>query len=1295
MGKEAMRIIIKERGWLRWVSVLAVVSAVGFFISQAAEWDNINLAKAENVEEALVGWWSFDEGEGEIAKDKSSSGNAGSVHGAQWAKGVSGSCLNFDGRDDYVDCGNNPSFYPVNITVEMWVKPSGGQESAIIAGYLPNYKGYMLFNHRFSVYDGTEKQADASYSLEPQEWAYIVGTFDGNTVKVYKNGRLESSAQQTKLLLSGANVTIGKASHYDGAYFHGLIDEVKIYNRALSNAEIQKMWEQISHNLPASSRKQENIPVSPATILEPQEGVSVALADHGFYNYEHYSHAILSSPAQQIKKIIDLSGIPEKVWSKTESIQVNVCMYTEDPAGKGLNENFAITVNGHKNTFSTNGLVSDTTGRIGGAGWFDLQHPIGWFNFSIPREQLIKGKNEIAISNSSGTINVGIDIFEPKGCSFISYDGGNTWRSAPLNRYGFSGELMVRLTLFSNKTLVGKTRFSQDDIPEMPVVNLNLPVKALSPPADTKARLVQEEKQDVFENGWMRLKINYDNGFILKELVHKPMGVNALRENDGVSLFLTEVAGEKVYSRDYTLKDKKVLTSGPDQNKVIYYLQNSASGVSVEFQVEMDRTQELKLKMTVWNNGPEQLIKVAYPMIYGIGWSPDFKDDYYLYPYKTGAILTHPISFLSAYGGHTTYLQQMASYSPKAGGGLYLRTNDSAGLYKILHFEKTDEDGREPTFRFQPVVVEMQNGRSREDLLILDPLPKSPGTNMSFSYSGMNLKTNEKWDLPEAVLGVMNGDWRAAMESYREWYETWSHKQHFPNKLTNVFNHEGISSIYHFHNKDGYNTDIRKPGHHLMGHVRPTYWSENTPDMLEHVCWDGAEVVTPEHQKEMESIAQKYGKEYKIWRDAVIDGIHYSWDFTMGDYGLTGYNEMWGGLPAFKKYLAEMKEKGFVVTLYINKAHAGLNSIIGKKYGPQWGVMWPEGNYYWPYWMWEMCNDNPLWRQYLADTCKRLIKETGADGIRIDELGGAQRICYNPQHQHTFALPGQYTTLQAQTDACRRIREAVDEVDPNAVLMSETPGQDTMWQYLDGTLSYDLSSSPLTGSRAKGWEGFVGIDINRFYFPRFKFFDYEMFEKYPAWRLFNGTGAFNREWFYNNHELQILKENSDAFGSLNPTPLIPTLISMVYVNKFPGKDKTIYTVYNARKSKITGEVFAIDSIKDFHIVDLYNHNEVKTTEEGNKTIVNIDLDSRSVGCLAYLPDVMDISVKDKKVNITTNALIEDASVKIVDLKGQIITEYEMQGTEYNLPFPDTDKAMCKLYSGKRLVDALPLKKTIP
>ncbi len=197
-----------------------------------------------------LGNFQFFEARGKLIRDKSRCKNDGTIYGAKWVQGKFGKVLSFDGADDYVDCGNNESLDITNaITIEARIKPEKVSEARIVrkSPASSSTKSYMLLLDSvnrlwFFIYDNTATgyhEVKSTTALEIGRWYHIVGTFDGRYMKVYVNGVLEKTIDIGEIATIESNtdpVTIG------GTYrkFNGLIDEVRIYNRALSGKEIKQ-----------------------------------------------------------------------------------------------------------------------------------------------------------------------------------------------------------------------------------------------------------------------------------------------------------------------------------------------------------------------------------------------------------------------------------------------------------------------------------------------------------------------------------------------------------------------------------------------------------------------------------------------------------------------------------------------------------------------------------------------------------------------------------------------------------------------------------------------------------------------------------------------------------------------------------------------------------------------------------------------------------------------------------------------------------------------------------------------
>ena len=210
-----------------------------------------------SVSADLVGYWSFDEGAGTVANDGSGNNNHGDVvGGAQWVAGKIGSALAFDGADDMVVVQQN-SGLPIynngtdNVwSIAMWVK-GGPQNDMRVFSEASTTDNNPLFNLG-TKNDGATGQLDAyirpaglghTFSdAEPFDdtWHHIVWVDDNGAVTLYVDGLLDGgSFDYTRATLDLNTTTIGgilrgAPSHW----FTGLIDDVQIYNHALTEAEV-------------------------------------------------------------------------------------------------------------------------------------------------------------------------------------------------------------------------------------------------------------------------------------------------------------------------------------------------------------------------------------------------------------------------------------------------------------------------------------------------------------------------------------------------------------------------------------------------------------------------------------------------------------------------------------------------------------------------------------------------------------------------------------------------------------------------------------------------------------------------------------------------------------------------------------------------------------------------------------------------------------------------------------------------------------------------------------------------
>jgi hypothetical protein len=208
----------------------------------------------------LVGSWSFDEGTGTSVHDSSGNGNNGTLMNAPvWSTGKYGDALTFDGIYDYVEIPHNETLTSSNFTIEAWIYLSSdvvGTQARKVSKQETISKSYSfdIFGNGYGGSTGNQLLLSignganwwnflSATHLSNQTWYHVAGTHEGTTSKIYIDGQLDKNgttstqtANNTGVLTIGCQKQTGTNASF---FFNGTIDEVEIYNRALSQQEIQ------------------------------------------------------------------------------------------------------------------------------------------------------------------------------------------------------------------------------------------------------------------------------------------------------------------------------------------------------------------------------------------------------------------------------------------------------------------------------------------------------------------------------------------------------------------------------------------------------------------------------------------------------------------------------------------------------------------------------------------------------------------------------------------------------------------------------------------------------------------------------------------------------------------------------------------------------------------------------------------------------------------------------------------------------------------------------------------------
>jgi hypothetical protein len=221
----------------------------------------------------LVGWWKLDEGSGTTVADASGNGNTGTLtNGATWTTGQFNSAVNLDGTNDYVSIANESNFdfeRTQAFNISAWVnRTSTATEDDIVEKVVTgsSYRGYTLWlsetgaipcsNCIYANLNNNDAGLNNSISVYTSgvstgSWHHIVMTYNGSSqassVKIYVDGVSQSITilrdTLSGTILNNNNLLIGDDIPGDPCcFFGGKIDDVRIYNRALSAADVAVLY---------------------------------------------------------------------------------------------------------------------------------------------------------------------------------------------------------------------------------------------------------------------------------------------------------------------------------------------------------------------------------------------------------------------------------------------------------------------------------------------------------------------------------------------------------------------------------------------------------------------------------------------------------------------------------------------------------------------------------------------------------------------------------------------------------------------------------------------------------------------------------------------------------------------------------------------------------------------------------------------------------------------------------------------------------------------------------------------
>lgn len=213
----------------------------------------VNNPVVVDLTSSLDALWDFSEGKGSTTADSSGNKNTGTLSNIAWNKTRCSGCVSMNGYSSYISVAESASLEPLQqMTVSMWVNPSATSsiDPRIIS---KRYSWDVKLNgaNRFPQFSAGGQYFTVNYSLPLNQWRHVVFTFSGGTVTGYVNGQPVSASADT--FVHGTALPLQMYGLYLGtdsdrvSFYGGLMDDVRIYGRALSAAEVSALYSKTLH----------------------------------------------------------------------------------------------------------------------------------------------------------------------------------------------------------------------------------------------------------------------------------------------------------------------------------------------------------------------------------------------------------------------------------------------------------------------------------------------------------------------------------------------------------------------------------------------------------------------------------------------------------------------------------------------------------------------------------------------------------------------------------------------------------------------------------------------------------------------------------------------------------------------------------------------------------------------------------------------------------------------------------------------------------------------------------------
>jgi len=588
---------------------------------------------------------------------------------------------------------------------------------------------------------------------------------------------------------------------------------------------------------------------------------------------------------------------------------------------------------------------------------------------------------------------------------------------------------------------------------------------------------------------------------------------------------------------------------------------------TVTLSVEGDGT--LGLDLQAVNTGLSEIsCGILFPVLDKVGFA-DWQDSWYLFPKYQNALSNGHICVYEE-SAPSFPMQFFDLFSASQNGGLGILTKEKELTVRKYALTKDDTD-----------------------------------IHAYVEYPSMYLKLQpvERFDASSAEIFVHAGDWRCAFRRYRDWLSTWY-------------------KPYKSQNKDWYRSCFW-----LMAEITDFYETEAFTHLPPWYDKKTGEYAFKRIMDEQKSLYGCYPDILHLWAWTQDEEIgHPLW----GHFGDVDYDRI-GGLEPFTKALRSCSgETGAAVSLYL---HPTLLSEVypeAKDYMPELLVKHKSGSVIGIYDdTFRMCHADKRWRDHVMEMYRRVWRETGIRILYVDEFSlRVDNRCYSEKHGH--AVPS--NLLKTDREFISELRETMPE---EVVLYGEYAAVDVNARYIDCNITYhimdsirDMIETSWIADDGDDTLGRVYLDLYRFAFPGIVQLVLPMAMRYLSWQPLKST-FFNAEAIYDSFwdaeesrgkefmakAFRLKKKYADCFISDAPEPLLDSPLCGVWANRFPGGERTLYTLYNSAYETKRGVLLELPYQPGAVYFDAWNDCLCETERRGDRIRILGCIGAQEVGCI--------------------------------------------------------------------------------